>query len=491
MRLSINKNSIGFIDCDNVSVKQAEFLIILTSEVPMFELYYTVLDIFFLMVQLRRKKYYPQFKSINEFLKNLDYKNIVYVLQNKTQKIISKLSATLLDFARKPLKLKFKHIKGSFGFPNKEQAKYNKLISSFQRVCNKMKYSNFLLILSAFLLEYFVIFVDSSRSVLCDLIFFFSHAIAPFQLAYNIIYFLPDEKLEFLQESFQQLIVGCLMDKKIFQNRVNMRKTTKKERLIYYVQSDEVEFTSKLDKLRPKLEGVKLGLFEKLKLKVTKGHNMVGQKRTSYFGLREQNKKSWEEFSQTIEQAYADLKTYLWGCQNPNQYMKITFDQDYFSTRTVNFLRNLEFKLKNLVDLEWLCFANKLNYGLKKGNMTLEEYLENLREMEGLKSEVDTRTKEEAVSEEGRRDQGDGVYDRIQLQLLFNKKYTQFIFENEKILQKNRDIIQKGDLKKFFLVLYKYNSKFLLIFLLSIFVFKKTLATSSLRSIDTKTIFEF
>lgn len=174
MRLSINKKSIGFIDSDNMSVKQAEFLIIITSETPFFEMYFTVLEIIYVMIQLRRKKYYPQFKSINEFLKELDYKNIIYVLDNKIRQITKKLSSNLLEFNRPPVRFKYKHIKGIFNFPGKHNAKHNNLIRCFYSICQNIKYSNFILILTAILLEYFVIFVCTSRKMLSDLIFFFS-----------------------------------------------------------------------------------------------------------------------------------------------------------------------------------------------------------------------------------------------------------------------------------------------------------------------------
>jgi hypothetical protein len=319
--------------------------------------------------------------------------------------------------------------------------------------------------MTAFLLEYFVIFVDCSRAVLSDLIFFFSHAIAPYQVAYNIIYFLPDEKLEFLQESFQQLIVGCLMDKKIFQSRVNLRKTSKKERLVYYVKTDEVDFTNKLDKLKPKLEGIKLGLLEKIKLRVRNGRDNQKEKRRSYFGAREANKKLWEKHNKTVEQGYGDLKTYLWGCQNQNQYMKITFDEKYFATRTIDFLKNLEFKLKNLIDLEWSCFMGKLNKKIQKSNMTLEEYLSNLREMNGLKEEALRKAQEKMnlIPEENDalKEKTSVKYTRSQLQIFFDKKYSDFIFEHEKHLIKHKDIIQKGNFSKFFQLMYKHNSKFL------------------------------
>lgn len=460
MRLSINKKSIGFIESDNTSVKQAEFLIVITSEVPFFPLYSSVLDIFYLMVQLRRKKYYPQFKTINDFLRDLDFKNIIHVLQNKTHKIMKKLAVNWVDFHRDPIHFKFKNIKSTFSFPMKINAKYEHLIPCFRRICQKVKFQNFLLVMTAILLEFFVVFVHPSRRVLSDLIYFFSHAIKPYQVAYNIIYFLPDKKLDFLKESFQQLIVGCLMPKRVFQSRVNLKNTTKKERLVYFVETDEVEFTHKIDRVKPKLEGPKIGFFEKLKITMKRGRGEVENKRRSLRGEGLQDDHLWKCHEKTIENCYEDLRTYLWGCQNTNEFMKLTFDASFFAAKTTDFLQNLEFKLKNLVRPEWVCFLQKLDRNLSKSQMGVPEYLDNLQELHDLRVAADPPRVNALEHSTGL-----GKCGRAQLQMVLDTKYSCFLLLNKGLILKYRELIEKRQINKVLLKIHSHNERFLEMFM--------------------------
>lgn len=245
-RLSLNNGSLNFIDSRAVSIREAEFILVLTSEVPFFPLFFKVLRIIHLMSILRRKKYYPRFNSLYKFLHRMDYNNLIYVLNNKLDRILRKLKQTRVCFKSPRISFKFKHLYINYQLPNKLKSRMAPVVDFLHSVVSLVSWKNFRLILTAILLEYSVIIVHPLRNVLSDLIFFFSLALRPYTVCYHLIYFLPNQKMDFLHESMQPLIVGCPMSHKFFKSRVNFKSKGIQKRLVYDVQKDKVSFTDKL-----------------------------------------------------------------------------------------------------------------------------------------------------------------------------------------------------------------------------------------------------
>ena len=245
-RLSLNGASLNFIDSNSISIREADFFLVLTSELPFFPLFFKVLRIIHLIASLRRKKYYPRFVSMYKFLHRMDYKNLLYVLNNKVDRILRKLQCTRVSFDSPPLSFKFKHLYINYRMPSKLTARMAPLVDFLHSVVSLVSWKSFNLILTAILLEYSVVIVHPLRSVISDLIFFFSLALRPYTVSYHLIYFLPNQKMDFLHESMQPLIVGCPMSHKAFKTRVNFKSKGIQKRLVYDVQKDRIEFTDKL-----------------------------------------------------------------------------------------------------------------------------------------------------------------------------------------------------------------------------------------------------